>query len=119
MLPDGRFVPAGTRVGMSIYHIHYNESIFSNPRTFDPERWLKPANEIAEQNKFHVAFSRGTRACAGINLAYMEMYMAVAYIIRRFELTLAVTTAADMRWDDMVVPQFYGDCLVMTKRREN
>ena len=65
-LPDGRFLPAGTRVGMAIYHVHYNSTIFSNPRVFDPDRWLKPAAEIEKQNKFMVAFSRGNRACAGI-----------------------------------------------------
>lgn len=65
-LPDGRYVPAGTRVGMSIYHVHYNEQIFSEPRKFSPERWLKPADEIAEQLKFLVPFSKGTRSCLGI-----------------------------------------------------
>jgi len=116
-LPDGRYIPAGTRVGMSIYHIHFNESIFSNPRTFDPERWLKPSEEIAEQNKFMVAFSRGSRSCLGINLAYMEMFMAIAYFIRRFEFTLDGMTDRDMVWDDMVIPQFHGDLKVIAKRR--
>jgi len=47
----------------------------------------------------------------------MEMYMAIAYIIRRFELVLAGTTEKDMVWDDMVIPQFHGDLKVTTKRR--
>jgi cytochrome P450 len=75
-LPDGRHVPAGTRIGMAIYHIHYNEAM--------------------------VAFSRGSRSCLGINLAYMEMYMAIGYLVRRFDFKLAGTTAEDMMWDDMV-----------------
>lgn len=45
--------------------------------------------------------------------------MAIAYIIRRFELRLVDTTAKDMMWDDMVVPQFHGDCKVMTERRKS
>ena len=65
-LPDGRFVPAGTRIGMAIYHIHYNETIFPEPRKFDPDRWMKPASEIEQQLKFMVAFSRGSRSCLGI-----------------------------------------------------
>ncbi|KAL4967233.1 cytochrome P450 [Aspergillus stella-maris] len=109
-LPDGRFIPGGTRVGMAIYHIHYNEALFENPRLFDPDRWLQGA-------KFFVPFSKGSRACLGINLAYMEMYMAIAYIVRRFELELAETTVADMQWDDMVVPQFHGEFRAFTKRR--
>ena len=43
--------------------------------------------------------------------------MAIAYIIRRFNLELFETTEKDMQWDDMVVPQFHGEFRVMTKRR--
>ena len=52
------------------------------------------------------------------SLAYMEMYMAIAYIIRRFDLRLVDTTVKDMMWDDMVVPQFHGESKVMTERRK-
>ncbi|KAI4247989.1 MAG: hypothetical protein LQ352_006029, partial [Teloschistes flavicans] len=65
-LPDGRFIPAGTRVGMAIYHIHHNPSIFPDPKVFDPERWLQSSEKMMESNKFLVPFSRGSRACAGI-----------------------------------------------------
>ncbi|KAJ6190031.1 hypothetical protein N7519_000052 [Penicillium mononematosum] len=118
-LPDGRFIPAGTRVGMAIYHIHYNETLFENPRVFDPERWLQGPEVTAERAKFLVPFSRGSRSCLGINLAYMEMYMAIAYIVRRFDLDLVGTTEEDMKWDDMVVPQFHGEFMALTKRRED
>lgn len=43
--------------------------------------------------------------------------MAIAYLIRRFELVVVGTTEKDMVWDDMVVPQFHGDFKVMAKRR--
>ena len=51
------------------------------------------------------------------SLAYMEMYMAIAYLIRRFDFALAGTTEKDMEWDDMVVPQFHGEFKVLAKRR--
>lgn len=47
----------------------------------------------------------------------MEMYMAIAYIVRRFDLELVGTTPEDMKWDDMVVPQFHGEFRALTKRR--
>jgi cytochrome P450 len=65
-LPDGRHVPAGTRIGMAIYHIHYNEAIFEEPHRFDPERWLQSPDEVARLSRFMVAFSRGSRSCLGI-----------------------------------------------------
>jgi cytochrome P450 len=87
---------------MAIYHIHYNEAIFEDPHRFDPERWLQSPDEVARLSRFMVAFSRGSRSCLGINLAYMEMYMAIGYLIRRFDFKLAGTTPEDMMWDDMV-----------------
>ncbi|KAJ5216366.1 uncharacterized protein N7498_002773 [Penicillium cinerascens] len=96
---------------------YLNETLFEEPRKFDPERWLQGPEVTAERAKFLVPFSRGSRSCLGINLAYMEMYMAIAYIVRRFELDLVGTSAEDMQWDDMVVPQFHGEFLALTKRR--
>ncbi|KAM7183941.1 Cytochrome P450 [Naviculisporaceae sp. PSN 640] len=121
-LPDGRFIPEGTRVGMAIYHVHYNEDIFPEPKRFMPERWLDASQggvmpeRLPEMNKFMVAFSKGTRACLGINLAYMELYLILAYLIRRFDFQTD-TTQEDMRWDDMVVPAFYGEFAVMARPR--
>jgi hypothetical protein len=43
----------------------------------------------------------------------------IAYIVRRFDLDLVGTTVEDMKWDDMVVPQFHGEFLAFTKRRED
>ncbi|OKL62006.1 hypothetical protein UA08_02919 [Talaromyces atroroseus] len=41
VLPDGRFVPSGTIVGMDAWVINRNEDIFGpNPDSFVPERWL-------------------------------------------------------------------------------
>lgn len=120
-LPDGRYLPAGTRVGISTYHIHYNPDIFPSPHTFMPERWLEEENRgekgnLEEMNRFLVPFSRGARMCLGMNLAYMELYVMIAYLVRRFDLETD-TTEEDMRWDDMVIPMFYGVFTIMAKRR--
>jgi hypothetical protein len=54
-----------------------------------------------------------------VGLAYMEMYMAIGYLIRRFDFQLPGTTEADMAWDEMAVLEFYGQLLVVisTARR--
>jgi cytochrome P450 len=71
---------------------------------------------LAEMNRFMVAFSKGTRACIGINLANMELYLTMAHLIRRFDLQTD-TTDEDMKWDDMVVPSFHGEFKFMPRRR--
>ena len=47
----------------------------------------------------------------------MEIYLAIAYMIRWFELTLFETTDKDLQWDDMVVPEFHDTFRTLTKRR--
>lgn len=98
--PDGDLtfrqwsIPAGTPVGMTAVMMHENPTIFPNPREFQPERWLH--NEGTRLEKYLVPFSRGTRACIGMNLAYAEMYMGLATVLRRFDLELFETTRADV-----------------------
>jgi len=73
-------IPPGTPVGMTSVLLHHNESIFPNSKEFWPERWL----ENPRLDKYLVSFSKGSRHCLGINLAYAEMRLCLAGIFRRF-----------------------------------
>jgi cytochrome P450 len=42
-------------------------------------------------------FTRGTRACVGMNLAYAELFLTLAATFRRFDLELYETTIDDIR----------------------
>lgn len=75
-------IPAGTPVGMSSPFMHNDPTVFPDPRTFDPSRWLGP--EGKERQKYLFNFGRGTRMCVGINLAYAEFYITLATVFRRF-----------------------------------
>lgn len=46
----------------------------------------------------------------------MEIYMMIAYLVRRFDFQTD-TTPEDMAWDDMVVAWFHGEFEAMPKRR--
>ena len=67
-------IPAGTPVSMTSVHIHNNADIFPNPHLFQPERWLPLETEGRRLQKYLIAFSRGSRQCLGMNLAYAELY---------------------------------------------
>lgn len=85
---DSVSVPPGTTVGVSAYSIHRNETYFSDPYEFRPERWL----DDADGGSFHAsstafnAFSAGATGCIGKQLAYMELSLAVAMLVRRFDM---------------------------------
>jgi cytochrome P450 len=93
--------------------IHHDEAIFPDSRKFLPERWV----DNPRLEKYLVPFSKGTRQCIGINLAYAELYIALARIFRgygslqaRFEddvgyLELFETTFDDVELKkDLLVP---------------
>ncbi|KAH0555914.1 hypothetical protein GP486_006142 [Trichoglossum hirsutum] len=88
-------IPAGTPVSMTSVLIHDNPTIFPSPSTFSPERWL-PGNSEKRLDKYLVSFSKGTRACMGMNLAYAEMYMTLATVFSRFDMELWRTTREDV-----------------------
>ncbi|KUJ23224.1 cytochrome P450 [Mollisia scopiformis] len=75
-------IPRGTPMGMSTLLLHHIESSFPNSYAFNPERWL--GADAARSEKYLVSFSRGTRMCPGINLAYAEMYLIVGRLFRSF-----------------------------------
>lgn len=97
-------------------------TIFPNPDSFDPERWIRAAARGERLDQFIVSFTKGGRQCLGIkylpcsfflsfllanerSLAYAELYLTVAHIFRRFELELFETDVDDVR---LVRDRFFG-----------
>ncbi|KAF1949228.1 putative P450 monooxygenase [Byssothecium circinans] len=75
-------IPPGIPVSMTQMLTHLDSGIYSSPRSFDPDRWLPSAcvtdaeKEALRLRKQHfVPFSKGTRMCAGMHLAYSELYL--------------------------------------------
>ena len=86
-------IPPGTPVGMTSIFMHDNPEKFPDPYAFQPERWMSKDGDRAE--KYLVNFSRGTRQCLGMNLAYAEIYMTLAAVFRRFDFEFFETTRQD------------------------
>jgi len=92
------------------------------PDSFLPERWLSEDQRLAlepkifnsQQEYIHntaafIPFSIGPAGCAGKNLAWMEMRMAVSVIVSRFDLTL------DPSYDPQSWSEDMRDFFVMVK----
>jgi cytochrome P450 len=65
---------------MTSYLIHHNKSLFPNSHEYIPQRWI----DNPRLDKYLISFSKGTRQCLGINLAYAELYTTIASIFRRY-----------------------------------
>ncbi|BAE64654.1 cytochrome P450 [Aspergillus flavus] len=107
-------IPTGTPVGMTAALVHLNPELFPDPHEFRPERWLDQDGQLHRGlDKYILSFSRGSRQCIGINLAYSELYMGIGILIRRLgdRMQLFETDRTDV---DMV-----EDCFVPVPRRES
>ncbi|KAG5214721.1 hypothetical protein JEQ12_000297 [Ovis aries] len=82
--PDGRSLPAGIKVALSIYGLHHNPKVWPNPEVFDPSRFALGSNQHSHA---FLPFSGGSRNCIGKRFAMNELKVAVALILLRFELS--------------------------------
>ena len=87
-------IPAATPMSMSSVFIHDNPDLFPDPKTFRPERWIEPDSVRLE--KYLCNFSKGTRACVGINLAKAEIHLTLAKLFRSFDMELYETDRSDV-----------------------
>ncbi|KAJ5613912.1 cytochrome P450 [Penicillium herquei] len=73
-------IPPGTPVSQSAYFVHMDPEIFVHPKSFKPQRWINASKDGQYLNRYLVAFSKGTRQCLGMHLAYTELYLGLAAI---------------------------------------
>lgn len=82
---DNEFIPEGIDVGVSLYAVHHNEALFPDSYTFKPERWIpgegSSLKTLERARHAFNPFSLGARACAGRNMAYMELSDTLARTI--------------------------------------
>jgi cytochrome P450 len=74
-------IPAGTCMSMNAVLLSRLPEVYPSPQEFRPERFL----DNPKLKRYQLTFSRGTRICAGINLAYQEMYMILAAVFTRYD----------------------------------
>ncbi|XP_076827923.1 cytochrome P450 4B1-like isoform X1 [Brachyhypopomus gauderio] len=80
---DGRTVPEGCLVGITVYGVHRNATVWENPHVFDPLRFL-PENTAKRPPHAFVPFSAGPRNCIGQNFAMNEMKVVVAMTLKKY-----------------------------------
>ncbi|RAQ44084.1 cytochrome P450 [Aspergillus flavus] len=89
-------IPPGTPVSETNYFTLMDPEIFPDPHAFDPERWIRAAAKGQRLDRYLVNFSKGSRMCVGLNLAYAELFLVIATIVRRFDIELYETPKSNI-----------------------
>ncbi|KIX06969.1 uncharacterized protein Z518_04945 [Rhinocladiella mackenziei CBS 650.93] len=92
---NGYFIPEQTIVSMQCYTTQRDPTVYADPESFKPERWMEPNDVTYEMKELFMPFSKGTRACLGKNLAMMELKLITAHLVRRFECAPAPATTEE------------------------
>ncbi len=83
-------VPAGRVVISVMRRDSVSDSHLPNAAAFDPERWLLadggPGAQASAAKRISMPFGAGPRICPGRYLALMEMKMAMATLLRGFDI---------------------------------
>ncbi|CAG9982715.1 unnamed protein product [Clonostachys byssicola] len=91
---ENQRIPAGTAVGMTSILVHWDESLYPEPKRFNPDRWIDPSPwKIGD--KVFVPFSKGTRDCMGRHLAWAELYIFISTIVEQFDFELPEAKQGD------------------------
>lgn len=89
---DGFLFPKNTQFVLCHYVVSRDPSVFPEPESFQPQRWLKKraADTSGIQHPFgSVPFGYGVRSCLGRRIAELEMQLLLSRLIQQYEVVLA------------------------------
>ncbi len=90
---SGILIPNDTLIFTNLWALHHNPDVWGDPERFRPERFLDddghlvPADHIYRKNL--MPFGAGTRVCVGESLALTRLFIWIARLIQRFDITPA------------------------------
>ncbi|XP_057549122.1 cytochrome P450 76AD1-like [Amaranthus tricolor] len=80
----GYFVPKDKQIWVNIWAIGRNPSIWPNPLSFSPERFLEREINVNGRDFELIPFGAGRRICPGMPLAYRMVHLMLASLLHSF-----------------------------------
>eukprot|EP00117_Sycon_ciliatum_P012620 scpid72570/ scgid13622/ Leukotriene-B(4) omega-hydroxylase 1; CYPIVF2; Cytochrome P450 4F2; Cytochrome P450-LTB-omega; Leukotriene-B(4) 20-monooxygenase 1 len=99
---DGITFPAGTRFLVNVLGLHHNEQVWTDPETFDPDRFA-PGAQPRSRFAF-LPFGYGRHMCIGKSFTMDEMKVTLSMILARFRL-MPDPDATLPVWKESIVAQ--------------
>ncbi|OQV16721.1 putative Methyl farnesoate epoxidase [Hypsibius exemplaris] len=77
-------LPKGTRLIVSLYSIHHDPDLWTDPKVFRPKQFLRDG--LIKIPEYWVPFGMDHRSCIGYQLARKELFLIYANMMRNFRL---------------------------------
>ncbi len=84
---EGHHVPSGTVVTCTMQMTQMDERIWTNPQTFDPERFSKQRKEHMKCPFAYAPFGAGQHHCIGYAFAEMQIKLVMIELLTQYTLT--------------------------------
>ena len=93
----GHHLPPGTIVGINTWVTNRDPTVFPDPESYRPERWLDATEaQLREMDAlFEFNFGSGSRKCPGRHTSWVEMHKVIPQLFREYEVEL---TRPDKEW---------------------
>ncbi|CAM8984438.1 unnamed protein product [Rhodiola kirilowii] len=82
---DGFTVPVGSQIFINVWSMGHDSKIWTNPDSFEPERFLELEMEYKGRNFELIPFGAGRRICPGLSLAHRIVNVVLASLIHSFD----------------------------------
>lgn len=89
ILVDGEHIPGDVHVSVPQWSYFRDPKVFPRPDDFLPERWITKSPDLLTKDSLFFPFSLGRDSCVGKPLAIMELRVAIALVLRRFDVRAA------------------------------
>ncbi|XP_047971578.1 cytochrome P450 76T24-like [Salvia hispanica] len=93
---NGYTIPRGARILVNVWAIGRDPSVWSNPESFEPERFVGGSVDYKGRDFGLIPFGSGRRICPGLPLAHLMVHLMVASMIHEFD-----WEAQDVDMDDV------------------
>lgn len=98
----GHYIPADTLVGVGPAANHFSEEHWTEPHTFDPDRFAEPRREDKAHRFTWIPFGGGAHKCIGMHFGTYEVKALLHEMLRAYH--WSVPDDYQVRWDYVSLP---------------
>ncbi|KAL1919086.1 uncharacterized protein VTP21DRAFT_2467 [Calcarisporiella thermophila] len=93
---NGYFIPKDSILMLNMDAIHFDGTVYKDPYTFDPSRFLDKKDGAPNASRDHWGFGAGRRICIGMHLAERELFLAIARLLWSFRIDSVIGKEVDI-----------------------